>query len=64
MVSSRPAPSMEFGNDYIYVDWGAEFFAQHSLAFPQYTGAALTVNIGWLGLPVRTARRPLVPAPM
>ena len=37
-------------SDYIYVDWGAEFFAQHSLAFPNFAGAALTVNIGWLGL--------------
>ena len=24
--------------------------AQHSLAFPSFAGAALTVNIGWLGL--------------
>src|SRR4029079_17533371 len=36
--------------DYIYVDWGAEFFAQHCLAFPNFVGAGLTVNIGWLGL--------------
>ena len=28
----------------------AEFFAQHCLAFPNFVGAALTVNIGWLGL--------------
>jgi len=26
------------------------FFAHHSLAFPNFVGAALTVNIGWLGL--------------
>jgi DNA-binding transcriptional LysR family regulator len=32
------------------VVWGTEFFAQHSLAFPNFVGAALTVNIGWLGL--------------
>ena len=50
MVSSRVDPAADFGSDYIYVDWGAEFFAQHSLAFPQFTGAALTVNNGWLGL--------------
>lgn len=50
MVSSRPNPPREPGSDYIYVDWGAEFFAQHSLAFPNFPGAALTVNIGWLGL--------------
>jgi DNA-binding transcriptional LysR family regulator len=50
MVSTRAAPSREPAGDYIYVDWGAEFFAQHSLAFPDFPGAALTVNIGWLGL--------------
>ncbi len=36
--------------DYIHVDWGAEFFAQHSLTFPSFVGAALSVDIGWLGL--------------
>lgn len=50
MVSSRADPPGEPAGDYIYVDWGAEFFAQHSLAFPNFAGAALTVNIGWLGL--------------
>ena len=50
MVSTRPQPSVELQADYIYVDWGPEFFAQHSLAFPSFVGAALTVNIGWLGL--------------
>jgi hypothetical protein len=34
----------------VYVDWGPEFFVQHSLAFPNFTGAATSVNIGWLGL--------------
>jgi DNA-binding transcriptional LysR family regulator len=50
MVSTRPQPSAELHTDYIYVDWGPEFFAQHALAFPNFAGAALTVNIGWLGL--------------
>jgi len=50
MVSTRPKPPSEPKSDYVYVDWGPEFFAQHSLAFPNFTGAALTVNIGWLGL--------------
>jgi DNA-binding transcriptional LysR family regulator len=50
MVSSQADPPSEPGCDYVYVDWGAEFFAQHSLAFPNFAGAALTVNIGWLGL--------------
>jgi DNA-binding transcriptional LysR family regulator len=50
MASTRADSSLDLASDYIYVDWGAEFFAQHSLAFPNFLGAALTVNIGWLGL--------------
>jgi DNA-binding transcriptional LysR family regulator len=50
MVSTRADAQRAPGSDYIYVDWGPEFFAQHSLAFPEFMGAALTVNIGWLGL--------------
>jgi LysR family transcriptional regulator, flagellar master operon regulator len=50
MVSTQAQPPREPGADYVYVDWGPEFFAQHSLAFPNHTGAGLTVNVGWLGL--------------
>jgi DNA-binding transcriptional LysR family regulator len=50
MVSTQPNPPAEPQSDYIYVDWGPEFFNQHRLAFPNYVSAALTVNIGWLGL--------------
>lgn len=50
MVSTRENPPSEPGRDYVYVDWGPEFFGQHTLAFPNFSGAALTVNIGWLGL--------------
>jgi DNA-binding transcriptional LysR family regulator len=50
MASTRPDAAPEPGRDYVYVDWGAEFFAQHSLAFPAFAGAPLAVNVGWLGL--------------
>ncbi len=50
MVSTRAKPPREPQSDYIYIDWGPEFFAQHSLAFPNFVGAALTVNIGLPGL--------------
>jgi LysR family transcriptional regulator, flagellar master operon regulator len=50
MVSTSENPRREPDRDYVYVDWGPEFFAQHTLAFPDFAGAALTVNIGWLGL--------------
>lgn len=50
MASTERNPAAEPGRDYVYVDWGPEFFAQHSLAFPGFSGASLTVNVGWLGL--------------
>lgn len=50
MVSSRAEPAQQPGEDYVYVDWGPEFFAQHGLAFPNYAGSGLAVNVGWLGL--------------
>ena len=68
MASTRADALPEPSSDYIYVDWGTDFFAHHTLAFPNFLGAALTVNVGWLGLqralayggtgyfPVRTLR--------
>lgn len=50
MVSTRADPTPQLSDGYVYVDWGPEFFAQHSLAFPNFPGTALTVNVGWLGL--------------
>lgn len=50
MVSTQADPPPSPGEDYVYVDWGPEFFARHTLAFPDFAGAAVTVNIGWLGL--------------
>lgn len=35
--------------DYVYVDWGPEFAAQHSLAFPHLGNAGVTAGIGPLG---------------
>jgi len=50
MVSTRDPPPSEPGSDYVYVDWGPEFLAHHNLAFPNFAGASLSVNVGWLGL--------------
>lgn len=50
MVSTRRDAASVPGHDYMYVDWGAEFFGHHSLAFPNFSGARLAVNVGWLGL--------------
>jgi LysR family transcriptional regulator, flagellar master operon regulator len=50
LVSTDPSQRPEPGNGYVYVDWGPEFYAKHNTNFPDYLGAALTANIGWLGL--------------
>jgi DNA-binding transcriptional LysR family regulator len=39
-----PAPA-----DYVYVDWGPEFAAQHSLAFPELSNAGISASLGPLG---------------
>ncbi len=38
------------GPGYVYIDWGPEFYAEHSASFPDFIGPALSANIGWLGL--------------
>ncbi len=50
LVSTDPRKRDRSGADYVYVDWGPEFYARHSASFPDLIGPALTVNIGWLGL--------------
>jgi DNA-binding transcriptional LysR family regulator len=50
LVSTNPRSAPEPRQDYVYVNWGAEFYTKHKTFFPNFGGAALTVNIGWLGL--------------
>jgi DNA-binding transcriptional LysR family regulator len=50
LVSTNPRSAPEPRQDYVYVDWGAEFYTKHKRNFPNFGGAALTVNVGWLGL--------------
>ncbi len=38
--------------DYIYVDWGPAFYAQHSINYPDLERPAQVVNIGWLGIQI------------
>ncbi|HEX6997995.1 MAG TPA: LysR family transcriptional regulator [Gammaproteobacteria bacterium] len=38
------------GTDYVYVDWGPEFYAKHNASFPEFTGPGFSTNVGWLGL--------------
>ena len=50
LVSTDPRQGGQPVPGYVYVDWGPEFYARHSASFPDFFGAALTVNIGWIGL--------------
>ncbi len=49
LVSSRPDDRGP-GDDYIYVEWGPGFYAQHSQSYPDLERPAQVVNIGWLGV--------------
>lgn len=37
-------------DDYIYVDWGPGFYAQHSNSYPNLERPVQLVNIGWLAM--------------
>lgn len=38
------------GSDYIYVDWGPDFAAQHNLSYPELSSPGTYVDLGPLGL--------------
>jgi DNA-binding transcriptional LysR family regulator len=44
------AGATEFGDDYVYVDWGADFRGSYHAAFPEAASPAVSVNHGPLGL--------------
>jgi len=50
LVSTTPARKAPQAADYVYVDWGREFAAQHSLAFPELSSVGLSSSLGPLGL--------------
>jgi DNA-binding transcriptional LysR family regulator len=50
MVSTDAGATAEPQAGYVYVDWGPEFYARHSVFFPGFGAPLLTANIGWLGL--------------
>jgi DNA-binding transcriptional LysR family regulator len=49
-VSSSATSEPKPGKGYVYIDWGPEFYAKHSVSFPEFVSPGLLVNIGWLGL--------------
>ena len=50
LVTAAPDAPMPQAADYVYVDWGREFEAQHSLAFPALSSVAVSSSLGPLGL--------------
>lgn len=49
-VTTDPAVAEVAGDGYVYIDWGPEFASQHSASFPEFAGARLSANVGWIGL--------------
>lgn len=50
LVSSEPRPRRRPDRNYVYVDWGPEFQADHSLNFPNLSTPGLYMELGSLGL--------------
>lgn len=50
LVSTRSGATGPGDSDYVYVDWGPEFFHKHSMHFDEQGAASLVASIGWLGL--------------
>ena len=49
MVTTAAKPQLPRPEDYVYVDWGPDFAAQHDLAFPELSNAAVRAGLGPLG---------------
>ena len=49
LVGTNPNTSWRDEN-YVYVDWGPRFYAEHSNHFPELERPALLANIGWLAV--------------
>nr|WP_325166399.1 substrate-binding domain-containing protein [Thermohalobaculum xanthum] len=50
LVLVRSARAAPHEGAYVYVNWGPEFYSQHSASFPDLPGPHLSVNVGWLAL--------------
>jgi DNA-binding transcriptional LysR family regulator len=49
LVSTR-ADDRGPGEDYVYIEWGPGFYAQHAQSYPDLEGPPQIANIGWLGI--------------
>jgi len=50
LVSTRRRTAEEWDDDYVLVDWGPDFRAAHSQAFPNLKTPAVSVGLGAMGL--------------
>lgn len=49
LVSTRPDDARP-GEDYVYIEWGPGFYAQHAQGYPDLERPPQIANIGWLGI--------------
>jgi DNA-binding transcriptional LysR family regulator len=54
LVSTRPNDTGP-GDDYIYIEWGPGFYAQHAQSYPNLERPPQIANIGWLGVQLTLA---------
>jgi len=54
LVSSRSDDTGP-GEDYIYIEWGPGFYAQHAQSYPDLERPPQIANIGWLGIQLTLA---------
>jgi DNA-binding transcriptional LysR family regulator len=50
LVTTARRKGAKYRGDYVYVDWGPEFAAQHNLSFPELANPGTYVGLGPLGL--------------
>ena len=54
LVSSRAGDTAP-GEDYVYIEWGPGFYAQHAQSYPDLERPSQIANIGWLGVQLTLA---------
>ena len=50
LVTSVPARTRRHPSNYVFVDWGPDFQAEHAAAFPELTSTGVNLDLGSLGL--------------
>ena len=50
LVTSAPSRSRLHPSNYVFIDWGPDFQAEHAAAYPELTNTAVNLDLGSLGL--------------